>query len=286
VFNNFFGGETMKKITIIASLALIGIAISNASAVEVTSPFSTTFSDAAAPSVDTAFNDFGAANPVTPLGANGTAPGATVAGGKLVVYSRTDFEDVGVGTVQFSAGDIASAVGFIVSTTVNVSTFEFNNARVGVTAFAVNPALFGREFAGYQAYVREELVPDPDTRPGRYSVVILNGNTQVASSAFFNLTDGSPDFTITLAGVETVGGVDLTASFTDLGGNNVIPAITTTVSGVFPSSNNFGVRAQSGFNTFEVAFDSLSVSLTPIPEPAWLAAILTGAGMLLRRRAK
>ena len=262
------------KTQLTAALALASAA-SAALAAPVTSPFVEAFDDADTP-LDLSFEDF--QTQASGTGVNGTDPGFTVSGGELVFYDNTDFGDVGAASVQPTGLDGAAA--FSVSTEVDVDSIDFTTTRTGVYAYAVNPTVFTQDFSGLYAYVQEL-----DTTGGSYQFVLANGSTELATAGPFDLTDGSPDFDVSLAGnFLPDGGAALTATLTDAGGQNSRVLTATLGAGDLPTGDNFGIRANPGFNTFEATYDNFAVNITPIPEPASAAAVgLLGLTALRRR---
>ena len=263
----------------LAAAATLAVA-SLAHAAPVDAPFTESFDDATTP-VDLRFNDF---NGNATNAGDGTAPGFTIRDGGLVFFDNSDGGDVGAAVVQ--PNGTGDATSFSVSASVAVQSSDFTLTTNGVVAYAPGPQGFGREFAGLQAFVQET-----DTTGNAYQFVLANGNTTLATSGGFDLTDGSPDFTVSLAGTfDADRNVALTATLVDAGGQNNQTLTGTVAAGAFPVGNDFGVRIQPGFNTYRVTFDDLTVTLnaaTPIPEPASLGAVGVLAGLtVLRRRTR
>ncbi|MEO0586973.1 MAG: PEP-CTERM sorting domain-containing protein [Planctomycetota bacterium] len=271
----------MKAQWVLGSTACLLFAAS-ASAGPITTPFVETFDGPTTP-VTLGFNDFGDAVNPADVGANGTNPGVNLANGQAVIFDNTNFGDVATALVQPS---FPAATPFTVSADFDVAdtsgdNFDFTNSRIGVLANGIDPTNFNQTFSGLYAYV-ENINVSGD----QYVFVLANDDTILGTSAAFDLTDGTPDFSIQLDGVFQPGGdLDLTATFTDAGGENAVAPLLATVAGVdIPGGSNAGVRAAIGFNNFEVGVDTLTVAL--IPEPGSLALLgVAGAAVLVRRRA-
>lgn len=260
-----------------ATLLLLG---STASAGPITTPFVETFDDAVTP-VTLGFNDFGGAVNPADVGANGTNPGVNIANGQLVIFDNTDFGDVATALVQPS---FPAATPFTVSADFSVAAtsgdnFDFTNSRIGVLANGIDPNNFNQTFSGLFAYVENINVSGDE-----YVFRLANDDTILATSPVFDLTDGTPDFSIQLDGVFLPStDLELTATFTDAGGENIVAPLVQTVVGVdIPGGANAGVRASIGFNNFEVGVDNLSVAV--IPEPASLALVGAALACVVARR--
>ncbi len=102
------------------------------------------------------------------------------------------------------------------------------------------------------------------------------------TSAEFDLTDGSPDFSIDLAAVaDGLGGFNVTATLLQDGDLPVV--LTDTIAATALIGNQFGVRTNPGFNTLEVGVDNLAASVV-VPEPTTAAVGMLGLGLLAARR--
>lgn len=247
-----------------------------ASAATVTTPFLETFDDATT-DVSFGYNDFGAASSGT--GVNGTGPGWTVTGGQAVFFNNTDFGDVGAADV---VTDTAGVVSFSTSADFDVTTINFTGTNLGVYAFGQSGLDFSENFVGLYAFVDQNGASSSD-----YTFRLIRGaggtNTPLQQSASFDLTDGTPDFSIDLVGVaDGLGNFDITATLTP-DGNTPIVLTDTVTAGDLLQGNRFGVRVNPTFNTVEVGIDNLAVNVV-IPEPT--SAMALGAlGLLgLRRR--
>jgi hypothetical protein len=206
------------------------------------------------------FNDF--PDPATGTGETfGTGPGLTVAGGKLVFYDNSNFGDVAVASlVPDGLGDADT---FRVAVDVEVASIDFTQGKVGLFAFAQGPAGYGEGYTGVYAYLQEL-----DTSGNRYRFVLARNNDDVsqelATSGEFDLTDGSPDFSLELVGTMTdEGGLAVVARITEDGRDLVAPLEGTILPEDRPTGELFGVRLNPSFNTMELALDDLEVTAGP-----------------------
>ncbi|MEM7576921.1 MAG: PEP-CTERM sorting domain-containing protein [Planctomycetota bacterium] len=215
----------------------------------------------------------------------GVAPGWTIVDGQAVFYNNTNFFDSGVAVVSYSPAP--SGIDFSVSSDFDVfqedsfsSFFNYTQGNTGVVAYADASIITSEAVGdtGIYAYVDEF-----NTSGSGYQFVVANDGAVIATSSSFDLTDGSPDFTIDLAGsFDGSGNLQITASLTDINGANN-QTLTPLIAAVdVPAGDQFGVRVSPGFNGYEVGVDNLSVV---VPEPGSLTlGALGGLALLARRR--
>ncbi|MEM6332863.1 MAG: PEP-CTERM sorting domain-containing protein [Planctomycetota bacterium] len=267
-------------------VAMTGLALTAAAAASasvVTGPVFETFDD---PTTDftLVFDDEdNAASGTGP--STGVAPGWTIQNGQAVFYNNSNFFDVGTALVSYAPAP--AAVTFNVSADFDVfqtssfaSGFNYTTADTGVLAYAdanvTDSDTFGS--TGIYAYVKEI-----NTSGGTYEFrIAINGVVVSASAATFDLTDGTPDFSIDLAGTPLVGGdLSVVATLTDENGANSQVLSTTVLAADLPGGDQFGVRLAPGFNGYEVGVDNVAVV---VPEPASLALALGGIALMAARR--
>ncbi|MEM7807148.1 MAG: PEP-CTERM sorting domain-containing protein [Planctomycetota bacterium] len=252
-----------------------------ASAATVSSPFLETFDDATT-DVDFAFNDFSTSASGT--GSQGTGPGWTIQGGQAIFYDNSNFGDVGTADVILSDAFAPERVSFSTSADFNVFAINFTNTELGVFAYAQGPTDFSENFVGLYASI-DQLGDGGTGGDSEFKLGFgADGSTStLLTSSVFDLTDGTPDFTITLSGVFLPGGdVDVTATLLQDGDAPIV--LNTLFDGSLLAGSRFGVRTNPGFNTLEVGVDNLAAAVV-IPEPASAAALgLIGLIGLRRRR--
>lgn len=216
---------------------------------------------------------------------NGVSPGWTIQGGQAIFYNNSNFFDSGAALVSYSPAP--SNVDFSVSADFDVfqessfaNEFNYTQANTGLVAYADASILTSEAVGdtGIYAYVDEF-----NTSGSGYQFVVANDGAVLATSSSFDLTDGSPDFNITVAGAfDGSGNLQITATLTDINGaNNQV--LTPLISAVdVPAGDQFGVRISPGFNGYEVGVDNIAVV---VPEPASLALASVGLMAIgLRRR--
>ena len=237
--------------------AAAGLAVTAAaSAVE-------TFDDAET-SLELEFNDFpDAATGTGP--ARGTPPGLTVRDGTLVFYDNSNFGDVAAASlVPDRLGDARS---FRVAVNVAVDQFDFTQGKVGVFALAQGPTGFDEGYTGLYAYVQET-----DTSGDRYRFVLTLNNDgvgkELAESGVFDLTDGTPDFSLEVVGsYADDGNLKVVAKLLQDGREAVAPLEADVAEADLPNGERFGVRINPGFNTLELAMDNLAIETNPDAQP-------------------
>ncbi|MEM6459828.1 MAG: PEP-CTERM sorting domain-containing protein [Planctomycetota bacterium] len=215
---------------------------------------------------------------------NGLPPGWTITGGEAVLYNNSNFYDNAAILVEYSP--VPTLDTFSVSADFNVlnegsfdGNYNYTGTFSGVVAYApdaVDPEL-NLTTSGFYAYVAETA-----TTGGSYRFILANNGVELDGSTTFDLTDGSPDYNVLLSGTSLGNGdVELTATLTDIGGQNTQTLSAVVASGDLPGGDEFGVRVNTGFNTIELGVDNIAVV---IPEPGSLALAAAGLGLVLSRR--
>jgi hypothetical protein len=242
----------------------------------VTVPYLETFDSPASSQMTLTFEDI---NNNASASGSGVGPGFTVTGGELAFFNDSDFFDVAAANVVPSLP--AAVASFAVSADFDIDTIDFNNGLIGIYALAVNPTVFDRDFSGIYAYVRQNGFVSGD-----YQLVIENNDDIIATSSIFDLTDGTPNFNLSLTGAfDAAGDLDVTAIFSDDGGENVIVPLLATVDQADQLvGGNFGIRVSPQANPTEFTVDNFALNAVPVPEPTSLAAVGLASLLGLRRR--
>lgn len=274
----------MQSISHLATIAATLAFATASSASVVTGPVFEQFDDAVT-DLTLVFDDED--TPASGTGpSTGVAPGWTIQSGQAVFYNNSNFFDVGTALVSYAPAP--AAVSFNVSADFDVfqtgssaSGFNFTQADTGVLAYADANVIDSGTFSstGIYAYVKETT-----TSGGTYEFrIAVDGVVVAASPSTFDLTDGTPDFSIDLVGTPLPGGdLSVVATLTDENGTNSQMLLTTVLAADLPGGDQFGVRVSPGFNGYEVGIDNV---LIIVPEPGAMALALVGlVAMTTRRR--
>ncbi|MEM7807149.1 MAG: hypothetical protein AAF561_03465 [Planctomycetota bacterium] len=185
----------------------------------------------------------------------GTGPGLNIADGKLVFFDNTNFGDVGVARVTL---DGFGQLGFEMEAAIDVAAINFTQSKLGLFALAQGPASYDQNFIGLYAYV-EEL----DTSGNSFRFVLGTGKDdsfeELDVTNEFDLTDGTPDFSIKLTAERDGDDVTVMARLIENEQDIVAPLTAELAAGDLPPGNQFGIRFNPGFNTLEVAVDDLYI---------------------------
>lgn len=187
--------------------------------------------------------------------------------------------------VSSSSVQITSGLenGFLISTTFRIASNAGGSTSMGVAALGTNPALTsGSASAPF-------LLADV-TRNRVLRLVLVNGNNpaelatlNLGAGFASNITSGVT-YTLSLAGVYTSGGLELTLKFSNDTTEAVLPF--TLASSQIPAGSYFGLRNRANGGSSNLTIDTSEFSVVAIPEPAAASVVAVGvlAGLLRRSR--
>ncbi len=176
--------------------------------------------------------------------------------GKLVFFDNSNFGDVGV--ARMDVDEVNADTGFTMSADFDVRTINFTQSKLGLFALAQGPGSYGDGFTGLYAYVQEL-----DTSGNRFRFAVVTGIdgeiVELGASNEFDLTDGSPNFSISLAATSSNDGLSVVARLLEDGEDLVAPINAEIARSGIPVGKSFGLRFNPGFNTLEVAVDEFVI---------------------------
>jgi hypothetical protein len=234
----------------VVALAL-GTGATGAGAEEVDLPFAESFDDEQT-AVSFGFNDGQTPNP--------EEQAWRIADGEARFANESDFRDVGVALVTTRREQATSP--FVLQARFRVGQIDYTGpTQVGLVALASR----AEQYTAAGLLGRVEAI---GTTTNRYRLVLARDGQQLAVSDEFDLTDGSPDFTLTLAArPHADGGLDVLLRFEDAGAHREPINLTGVVADEDrPRGRDFGVRLQPGFNRFTVGVEELRLAAETVTD--------------------